>query len=131
MSRLHMPAALAATAAILATVFALARVAPASAQDWKGRGKLQGIVRTEEGKPVAGAKVTLRPGTGNVDPKAPGPAPMTTDKNGRWSLQGLAAGAWGLLVEAPGFIVAQGQVDIADGLPPGPPVVVTLKVLPK
>ncbi len=138
MSRMQKSAAVAprtavgafAALAVLATML-LAVAQPAAAQDWKGRGRLQGLVKDEQGKPVVGAKVTLRKGSGNVDENASGPAALTTDKSGHWGILGLSGGAWGVLIEAPGFIVSQGQVNVEEEGPPSPPITVTLKVTPK
>lgn len=140
MLRTQKPAALAlrtvlAASAVLPMVLAIftvfAAASPASAQDWKGRGRLQGVVKDEAGKPVAGAKVTLRKGSGNVDENGPGPAALTTDKNGRWNILGLSGGPWGVLIEAQGYIVSQGSVNVEEDGPPANPITVTLRTTPK
>ena len=91
---------LVSVAASLLVLFALAvAAAPAQAQEWAGKGRLQGSLKDEQGKPVQGATITLRKGTDRVDPKADGPKPLATDSKGRWSILGLAGGPWGILIE--------------------------------
>jgi tetratricopeptide (TPR) repeat protein len=116
--------------AVLAFV-ALALVSPLLAQDWVGRGRLQGIVKDEQGKPLAGAKVTLRPGSTGVDAANPGPPVITTDKSGRWSVLGLGGGPWGVLIELEGYIASEGKLNVTEEGPPAPAVIVTLKALSK
>jgi tetratricopeptide (TPR) repeat protein len=87
---------------------------PVWAQSWAGRGRLQGQIKDESGKPVEGATITLRQGTGQVDPKADGPKSITTDKNGKWSTLGLAGGPWGILIEKPGYLPSEGQVKVNE-----------------
>lgn len=115
---------------LLLVALALAAGVPGWGQSWAGRGRLQGSVKDEGGKPVEGARVTLRMGTDRVDPKADGPAPLTTDKNGKWSTLGLAQGAWGVLIEKDGFIPSEGQVKVNE-FGPAQPINITLKVIPK
>jgi Tfp pilus assembly protein PilF len=117
--------------ALLAGFFLLASTAPLSAQDWAGMGRLQGIITDEAGKPIEGAKVTLRRGDQTVKAENPGPPPVTTDKLGKWSKLGLAGGTWGVLIEKDGFIPSEGRLKVAESGPPQPPVTIKLKVLPK
>jgi|HubBroStandDraft_3_1064219.scaffolds.fasta_scaffold96483_1 tetratricopeptide (TPR) repeat protein len=115
-------------AAALACVSALA--APLAAQEWTGHGRAQGVIKDEQGKPVAGAKVTLRPGKGRVEATKSGPPPITTDKSGKWAILGLANGPWGVLIEADGYIPSEGQIAV-DEFHPSQPVTISLKVIPK
>ena len=108
----------------------LASTVPLSAQAWAGRGRLQGEVRDEQGKPIEGARITLRNGTERVDPKAEGPKPITTNKNGKWSTLGLAQGAWGILIEKDGYMPSEGQVQVNE-FAVAQPINVTLKAPPK
>lgn len=103
---------------------------PVQGQSWAGKGRLQGQVRDESGKPVEGAKITLRVGSDQVDPKKDGPAVLTTDKSGRWSVLGLTSGAWGVLIEKPGFIPSEGRVSVNE-FAVAQPIITTLKVIPK
>lgn len=95
-------------------IAALLAATPVSAQSWAGKGRLQGEIRDENGKPIEGAKITLRKGTERVDPKADGPKAITTNKNGKWSVLGLAGGAWGILVEKEGYAPSEGQVPVNE-----------------
>jgi tetratricopeptide (TPR) repeat protein len=103
---------------------------PVWGQAWAGRGRLQGLVKDEGGKPVEGAQITLRKGTDRVDAATDGPASIKTDKNGKWSILGLAGGTWGILIEKDGFIPSEGQTPVNE-FGPAPPINVTLKVIPK
>jgi tetratricopeptide (TPR) repeat protein len=87
---------------------------PAWGQSWAGRARLQGTIKDEAGKPVAGATIVFRAGTGQVDPKTDGPKTITTDKNGKWSILGLAGGPWGILIRKDGFQDSEGQVNAQE-----------------
>jgi tetratricopeptide (TPR) repeat protein len=77
---------------------ALGALAPlASAQDWKGTGRLEGRVLAAGGDPVEGARVKLEL------PERGGGTTLKTDKKGRWAIFGVAAGSWNLDVEAEGY----------------------------
>ncbi len=103
---------------------------PAGAQEWAGRGRVQGEIKDEQGKAVEGATVTLRKGTERVSVEAPGPKSLTTDAKGRWAIGGLAGGAWGVLIEKEGFLSSEGQVKVNE-FGPAPPVNITLNVIPR
>jgi tetratricopeptide (TPR) repeat protein len=110
----------------------LAASLPAAAQSWAGQGRLQGEVRDEQGKPVEGVKITFRQGTDRVDPAKDGPKQVTTNKNGKWSILGLAGGTWGILLEKEGFMPSEGQVKVDEHSVTVPqPLMITLKVPPK
>ncbi len=81
----------------------------AFAQAWAGRGRAQGVVEDEAGKPIEGAKVTLRMGD-----EEDGPEPVYTDEKGRWLAAGLAGGNWAAIIEKEGFIGAQGPVYVTE-----------------
>lgn len=106
---------------------------PASAQSWAGRGRMQGELKDEQGKPVEGAQVWLRMGENPIDPSNPGegPKPVTTNKYGKWSFLGLAQGTWRVLIVKDGYLASEGQVKVLEGGAPPPPIVTTLKVVPK
>lgn len=88
----------------------LASAAPLAAQDWKGRGRLQGIVTDMDGNPIKGAQVTLR----SVEEPDAGPAPITTNKHGRWSYLGLVGGKWKVEIEAPDYHGSEGEIDVSE-----------------
>lgn len=96
----------------LATAIALtvALATPALAQEWAGRGRVQGVVKNEENKPIAGAQVTLQ-----LNGK--GPAPVTTNDKGRWTMIGLAHGDWTVIIEAPGYVGSEGSIKVYESGP--------------
>ena len=83
-----------------------------SAQDWKGKARVEGRVSNEKGEPIAGATVQLRRYGNGPDVK--------TDKKGRWAYLGLAGGPWDVDVVAPGYQSRKVSVRLSeiDRLPP-------------
>jgi tetratricopeptide (TPR) repeat protein len=69
------------------------------------------LVRDQAHQPIAQARVTLR---WSEDPQA-GPAPVATDKKGRWAYLGLATGNWSVRTEAPGYVAAEQVVAVYEG----------------
>jgi len=100
------------------------------AQEWKGIGRLQGIVTDESGKPIDGAKITLRHGDQTPKAESPGPPSIITDKHGKWSMLGLSQGTWAVLIEKDGYIASEGRLKVAESGPPQQPVTVKLKAAP-
>lgn len=99
-----------------------------SAQDWAGRGRVQGIVTNAEKEPVIGAKVTLT----LKGEEGQGPPPVATDKKGRWSVLGLATGDWTIVIEAEGYKAAETVHHVvAESVGPGQTLRVTLNPIPK
>jgi tetratricopeptide (TPR) repeat protein len=96
----------------------------AQAQEWSGKGRLAGLIKDEQGKPVEKAKVTLKYG------KGVGPAPILSDKNGKWSFLGLVGGDWNVQIEKEGFMISEGPARVNEyGVVP--PLNITLKPIPK
>jgi len=95
----------------------------ALAQSWAGRGRIQGEVTDPSGKPIKGAKITLK------SPKDPtiGPPTMTTDEKGKWSYLGLVGGTWTVAIEADGFVAAEGPAAVNEF---GPSPAVRVKLNP-
>ena len=92
----------------VATAFVLA--APLAAQEWKGRGRVDGVVKNDKGEPVAGCSVKLRwskSGKGGPD--------LTTDAKGKWAIFGLAGGPWDMDFACPGYKPHQIQVPLSEG----------------
>ena len=120
------------TVLLVALLMGLASAAgvPAWGQSWAGKGRLQGVVKDESGKPVPDATITLRKGGDRVDPAAEGPAIIKTDKNGKWSILGLGGGGWGILIQKEGFMPSEGQVPVNE-FAIAQPIPVTLKLPPK
>lgn len=79
------------------------------AQAYRGNGRLQGVVLDPDGKPIAGAKVTLF----SLKTQS-GPPSITTDKNGKWAILGLVNGSWNVDIEAEGFVPSRGAVEVSE-----------------
>ncbi len=100
--------------------------APAQAQDWTGRGRVQGTVLDPDGDPVEGAKVTLSTGRGEES----GPPAMLTNKKGKWAYLGLAGGNWLVKIEMEGYLISEGQFPL-NQFQANPPITVNLKPIPE
>lgn len=83
---------------------------PATAQDWAGRGRVSGIVTTENGEPIEGAKVLVYFG----GDKTKGPDAVTTDKKGRWNVLGLRNGSWSVNISKEGFVPSEGSMRVSE-----------------
>src|SRR5947199_7319838 len=83
------------------------------AQAWTGRARMQGEVLDANGKPVEGAKITLHLGDA-------GPAPISTNAKGKWSILGLADGVWKVLIEKPGYVTSEGSLKVSEFQPMQP-----------
>jgi tetratricopeptide (TPR) repeat protein len=92
----------------MVAVLALLVASSAMAQV-RGRGRLQGTVVDDSGKPVAGASVTVSPADGNTTP-----IKSKTDAKGRWSALGLTGGQWNVDIEAPGFQTSRGSANVSE-----------------
>jgi tetratricopeptide (TPR) repeat protein len=115
---------------ILLVVLSLVAGAPVWGQAWAGKGRLQGTVKDESGKPVEGATITLRKGSDRVDPKTDGPKQIKSDKNGKWSILGLAGGSWGILIEKEGLMISEGQAPVNE-YAIAQPINIVLRAIPK
>ena len=95
----------------LALVLGLLPAAGALAQDWKGRGRIQGKVVDEAGEPIQGATIKI------VFGDRGGPEPFETKKNGRWAYMGLTSGSFTVQIEAEGYVGAEGQIRVNEYTP--------------
>ena len=104
---------------------------PVFAQEWAGRGRLHGEIKDEQGRPVGDAQVWLRKGDASIDPNNPGegPKPVTSNKNGKWSILGLAQGSWRVLILKEGFLPSEGNVKVNESGPPPQAIVIGLKAM--
>jgi len=98
------------SAVLIASFLLFVSALPGSAQAFKGKGRAQGRVLDDDGKPLAGARVTM---VLESEPSL-GPEPAITDSEGRWALLDLRPGRWKLRVEADGFITADGWADVTE-----------------
>ncbi len=110
---------------IISTVAVATFLAAASlAQDWAGKGRLNGVVIDESAQPIVGATVQLR---SPRDPNA-GPPDLKTDKKGKWSYLGLVGGSWTVKIAAEGFVPSEG-VAYVNEFQPNPLVTIKLRKL--
>jgi len=77
------------------------------AQDWRGKGRVDGWVKDPSGKPVADAKVELKREKG-------GGTSTSTNKKGYWAIMGLRGGTWNVDIAAPGFEARQISVSVSE-----------------
>lgn len=78
-----------------------------SAQDWRGKARVDGRVLNEKGEGIPDAKLTFRR-------NGAGPEAVMTKKNGRWAYLGLAGGSWEVDVEAPGYMPYKTTVQLSE-----------------
>jgi len=72
-----------------------------AAQEWKGQGRLGGIVLDEQGKPVEGVKVKL------FIPQYNGGFEVITNKEGKWTGAWMRTGMWNLDFTKLGYMPAR------------------------
>lgn len=68
------------------------------AQEWKGQGRIPGIVYDEQGKPLEGVKVKV------FCPQYNGGFEVMTDKDGKWTGAWMRTGSWNLDFEKIGYM---------------------------
>jgi len=83
------------------------------AQDWRGKGRVDGWVKDPNGQPVADAKVELSRQSG-------GATSVKTNSKGYWAVLGLIGGPWNVDVSAAGFESRKLTVNISEAsrIPP-------------
>jgi tetratricopeptide (TPR) repeat protein len=106
--------------AVFATIALVAVAGTASAQMWRGTGRVAGKVMDEAGKPIEGVKVKLFLPSGN------GGTETTTNKKGDFGVGGINSGAWQIDFAKEGYETRKLTVDI-EQLSPKPPVEIVLK----
>jgi tetratricopeptide (TPR) repeat protein len=106
--------------AAVAVVALVLIAATASAQIWRGTGRMAGKVTDEAGQPIDGVKVKLflPAGNGGVD--------VTTNKKGEWGVGGIGSGAWQVDFTKEGYETRRVTVDI-EQMNPKPPMVIVMK----
>ncbi len=109
----------------LGLLLVIASTAPSAAQDWTGRGRVNGVVTDDASKkPVKDATVTLR----LANQPDQGPKPLTTDKKGRWGFLGLLGGDWTVKIEAKGYVPSEGSIHVNE-FQPNPLLQISLRTL--
>ena len=84
----------------------------ASAQDWRGVGRVGGrVVDEDSGQPLEGVTVkAMMPRSDNR-----GPGPSKTNKKGEWAVGGLASGEWALDFAKDGYEPRSISVGVSEG----------------
>jgi tetratricopeptide (TPR) repeat protein len=85
----------------------------AQAQDWRGKGRVDGWVKDADGTPIADAQAELtRDAGGKISTK--------TNKKGYWAIMGLIGGPWNIDVTAAGYETRKLQVSLSEAsrIPP-------------
>jgi len=82
---------------LLITLCALTATSLLPAQEWKGQGRLPGIVLDEQGRPIEGVRVKLS------CPKWGGGFDTKTDKDGKWLGAWMRTGLWNIDFDKIGY----------------------------
>lgn len=93
----------------------------ASAQDWRGSGRVEGVVTDEADNPLATATIAAD------CPERGGGTSIKSDKKGRWVLGGIVACNWNLDVSAEGYETRKISVTLPAEAARLKPVTVPLK----
>lgn len=80
----------------------------AAAQDWKGKGRLGGLVLDQSGAPIEGVRVKL------FSLKAQEGTESKTDKSGRWMAAWIRSGGWNIDFEKIGYAPKKIVVEISE-----------------
>lgn len=89
-------------------------------QDWKGKGRLKGVVLGEDGEPVANAKVTL------TLVRLQAKVDYTTDEKGEFLAAWIKGGLWNVDVEAEGYLPKKMSYQVSE-IVKNPPMEIVLK----
>ena len=106
--------------AAFAVLAAVGMAVPASAQTWRGQGRVAGKVMDESRQPLDGVTVKLFLPSGN------GGFEVKTNKKGDWSAGGIASGAWQVDSIKEGYETRRITADI-EQLNPKPPMEIIMK----
>ncbi len=90
-----------------------------AAQDYKGKGRVGGIVTDEAGNPLEGVTVKL------FSPRAQGGISVKTDKEGKWLGAWIRSGGWNIDFEKIGYAPKKISVEISENKK-NPDVVISL-----
>jgi len=106
---------------LLLLPLAIVLAAPASAQDWRGNGRFEGVVTDESGKPIADVAVKAE------CPERGGGTTLKSDKKGHWVLGGVVACSWNLDFTVEGYETRQIKVTLPSESAQIPTVRIALK----
>lgn len=90
-----------------------------AAQDYKGKGRVGGIVTDEAGNPLEGVTVKL------FSPRAQGGISVKTDKEGKWLGAWIRSGGWNIDFEKIGYAPKKISIEISENKK-NPDVVISL-----
>jgi tetratricopeptide (TPR) repeat protein len=96
------------SALILGLILVLAASSLLSAQDWKGKGRLGGLILDQSGAPIEGVKVKL------FSLKAQEGTEVLTDKSGRWMAAWIRSGGWNVDFEKIGYAPKKIVIEISE-----------------
>lgn len=80
------------------------------AQEWRGKGRLRGVVLTEDGQPLPGVKVIL------VHVQYGAEIEFITDEKGKWVAANIRGGAWNIDFSADGYEPRQISTTVSEVL---------------
>jgi hypothetical protein len=109
-----------AKARVLIAITFLFTAFAATASMQRGRGIIAGEIRGNGGETVAGGTVKLML-------KSSDPLETTSDKDGRWRIQGIGKGEWTMLVTAPGYSARVIRLVIERESAGGDPVITVMR----
>ncbi len=89
-------------------------------QDWRGRGRLRGVVLAEDGQPIPDTKVILQ------HVQYGGKIEFLTDSKGKWTAANIRGGAWNIDFMAEGYEPKQISTTVSEVLR-GKPIEIILK----
>jgi Flp pilus assembly protein TadD len=104
-------------ALVFSVIMVFALLLPA--QDYKGKGRIGGVVTDEAGKPLDGVSVKL------YNPRAGGGLTVKSDKNGKWLAAWIRSGSWNVDFEKIGYAPKKISVDISE-TQKNPPIEISL-----
>ena len=90
------------------------------AQEWRGKGRLRGVVLTEDGQPVPGVKVIL------MHVQFGAKIEFITDEKGKWVAANIRGGAWNIDFRADGYEPRQISTTVSEVLR-SKPIEISLK----
>jgi Tfp pilus assembly protein PilF/5-hydroxyisourate hydrolase-like protein (transthyretin family) len=96
------------SALIFGIILILAASLTLSAQDWKGKGRLGGIVLDQSGNPIEGVRVKL------FSLKANEGTEVKTDKSGKWLAAWIRSGGWNIDFDKIGYAPKKIMVEISE-----------------
>lgn len=92
----------------------------ASAQDWRGAGRISGVVKDEAGQPLEGVAVKAHRVGSNGGPQT------KTNKKGEWAFNGINGGQWDIDFDKDGYQPGRKSTSFQEH-DSNPPMPVTLK----